>query len=158
VLAAGSLRVCGDPECERLARDGKPGARLVARVAPTSCLVCGGSNNRRAAGALAARLAATGVDRLLVVGGTPALHTELVRLLTPHGIELRCVDGTHGSHTAKGAAQHLRWAQVVVIWGATPLPHKVSALYVNAPPGTRVVKLARRGIEALCRAVAQSLG
>jgi hypothetical protein len=158
VLAAGSLRLCGDPECAQLAQAGprlQPG--LVARVAPTSCQVCGGSNNRRAARALVARLAAAGIERLLVVGGTPALHAELDRLLTPHGVELRCVDGTRGSHTAKEAAQHLRWAQVVVIWGATPLPHKVSALYVDAPPGTRVVKLARRGIEALCRAVLQSL-
>lgn len=157
VLAAGSLRLCADPECERLARQQEPGERLVARVSPPSCQVCGGSNNRRAALALVARLSAVDVTRLLVVGGTPTLHAELDRLLTPHGIALRCVDGASGSHTAREAAQHLRWAQIVVIWGATPLPHKVSALYDDPPPGTRVVKLARRGIEALCRAVAQSL-
>lgn len=158
VLAAGSLRVCGNPECERLARAQAPGKHLVAHVAAASCTVCGGSNNRRAALALATRLATLGITRLLVVGGTPTLHAELDRLLTPHGVALRCVDGASGSHTAREAAQHLRWAEVVVIWGATPLPHKVSALYVDAPSDTRVVKLARRGIEALCRAVLQSLG
>ncbi len=158
VLAAGSLRLCGDPECERLARAGAGGEHLVAYVAAASCTVCGGSNNRRAALALAMRLAAVGITRLLVVGGTPTQHAELERLLVPHGVALRCVDGASGSHSARDAAQHLRWAEVVVIWGATPLPHKVSALYVNAPPGTRVVKLARRGVVALCRAVLRSLG
>jgi hypothetical protein len=50
-----------------LARQQEPGERLVARVNPPSCQVCGGSNNRRAARALVARFAAVGITRLLVV-------------------------------------------------------------------------------------------
>ena len=107
---------------------------------------------------MARRLYASGNTRLLVVGGTPAQHAELRALVTPEGVELRCVDGKAGSHSLKDALPNLRWASVIVIWGSTPLPHTVSEVYTrNVPPGIRVVKLARRGAEALCLEVLREL-
>ncbi len=146
---------CGDPDCAGRAAD----AGLIAvTVSASACPVCNGSNNQRAATALGERLSVTGLLRLLIVGGTPEQHRQLERLLGPHGIALRCVDAATGSHARRDAGPNLAWAQVVVIWGATPLPHKVSQLYAVAPAGVRVVKFARRGIEALCREVLRSLG
>lgn len=149
------VRLCTDGDCRtRASMDGR--ARVT--VSQASCEVCGGSNNRRAALALAERLRAKGLSRLLIVGGTPALHAELERLLRPHGIQLRFVDAATGSHSLKDAMPGMQWAEIAVIWGATPLPHKVSRLYTDDPPAhLRVVKFARRGIEALCREVLRSL-
>ena len=156
-LAARLLKVCADGDCRRLAAAGKD-ARPPVPVAPAACTICRGSNNRRAALVLAAHLRAKGIRRLLIVGGTPTLHAELDQLLASQGVQLRYVDGSVGSHSARDAAPNLQWAQVMVVWGASPLPHKVSQLYTTAPPAhVRVVKLARRGIEAMCREVLRSL-
>lgn len=153
-LSSRFLRTCGREECRRL---GAADRREAATVTPLSCELCAGSNNRRAALALARRLRREHLSRLLIVGGTPRLHTELDRLLGPEGIELRVVDGAAGSHSARDAAPNLQWAQVMVIWGASPLPHKVSKLYTESPPAhIRVVKFARRGITALCHEVLRS--
>jgi hypothetical protein len=150
------VRLCTDDDCRRQA--GVDGREIVT-VSQASCEVCGGSNNRRAALALAERLRAKGLSRLLIVGGTPALHSELERLLRPHGVQLRYVDAATGSHSLRDALPGMQWAEIAVIWGATPLPHKVSRLYTDDPPEhLRVVKFARRGIEALCREVLRSLG
>ena len=157
VLTASFLRICGNGECARLGADPRRDGREVMTVSPAACEVCGGSNNRRAALLLARTLKVRRIDRLLIVGGTPTLHTELEQLLSPHGLQLRYVDGAVGSHSARDAAPDLQWAQVVVIWGASPLPHKVSKLYTDpARTSARVVKFARRGIEALCSEVARS--
>ena len=133
--------------------------QMVVLVTGPSCEVCGGSNNRRAAQRLTERLRILGVERMLVVGGTSAQHAELDQLLGSEGLHLRYVDGAVGSHSKRDSEPDLRWAQVMVIWGATPLPHKVSYLYTDAPPDhVRVVKLGRRGIEALCEEVLRSFG
>lgn len=94
---------------------------------------------------------------LLVVGGTPAHHTELKRLLEASGVELRCIDGAARSPSQKEAWGHLKWADVTVIWASTPLPHKVSTLFTSEPIGRPPLTVARRGIEALCTEVCKSL-
>jgi hypothetical protein len=67
------------------------------------------------------------------------------------------VDGTQAQHTAKDALANRRWAQLVIIWGPTPLRHAVSDLYTSDPmPDARVVKITRRSIEALCQEVVRS--
>ena len=133
--------------------------RTVVLVAGPSCERCGGSNNRRAAKRLTERLRAVGVERLLVVGGTPTQHAELDQLLGREGLQLRYIDGATGSLSRRDALPDMQWAQLMVVWGATPLPHKVSNLYTDEPPKhLRVVKFARRGIEALCEEVLRSVG
>ncbi len=155
VLSGALAPSCGAAACSALSSGT---GRTPVTVSPSACPVCNGSNNQRAALALAERMRARGLAKLLVVGGTPEQHRQLERLLAPLGVSLRCVDGATGSHAQRDADPNLHWAQIVVIWGATPLPHKVSALYAAPPPGVRLVKFARRGIEALCREVLRSIG
>lgn len=146
------LCYCGDAGCLALApRDN----RQPIEVTGSACEICGGSNNRRAAELLVKRLAGLQISRLLVLGGTATQHAELTKLLP--GLELRCIDGASGKQTKRDATTNLEWAQVLVVWGATPLPHKVSRLYTaDPPPHVRVVKFAKRGIESLCSEVLKS--
>lgn len=158
ILSAEVVKVCESLECRRLAAINGSAGLPPLTVDPAACVVCGGSNNRRGAIALAHRMHQLKLDRLLVVGGTPTLHTQIDQLLTPRGIRTRFVDGATGSHSLKDALPNMQWAQIVVIWGASPLPHKVSNLYTTAPPEhVKVVKFARRGIEAMCSEVLRGL-
>lgn len=158
-LEAALFRVCENGECRDLARRLGAGRELVL-VSATSCKICGGSNNRRAVRTMGRSLRAHGVERLLIVGGTPAQHAEMREILSSGDLAVRFVDGEAGSHSRRDAGPHLEWAQMLVVWGATPLPHKVSRLYTDDPPAHlrgRTVKLAKRGVEALCREVMRSL-
>ena len=151
------VRVCGDPGCAALAEVVKDG-RLVVETRSTQCAICGGSNNRRAALLLGRACAARSVTRLLILGGTPALHAELESLLVPTGLSLRCIDGASGAHAKTDALPNLNWAQVMAVWASTPLPHKVSVSYTDERPrDLPTVTVGRRGIEALCNAVRQTV-
>jgi hypothetical protein len=154
------LLACANPECVRLARAGGGGRKPVSVEAP-ACAVCGGSNVRRATRALAHCLTSRGVRRLLIVGGKGVQHAEIEDPLAGAGLQVRFVDGRSGSHSRRDAAPDLEWAQVLVVWGATQLPHKVSKLYTDDLPAHlrgRTVRLARRGVEAVCREVMSHFG
>jgi len=155
-LASALVRVCGD-ECAALARAMGSERREPVVTSGVGCEVCGGSNNRRAAIACSLALRRNKVRHVLVVGGTAPQQHELRGLLDGDGLELEFVDGTGKSHSQRDAIANMRRADVVVIWGATPLRHAVSNLYTDAPlPGLRVVTVPRRGIEALCGEVVRS--
>jgi hypothetical protein len=126
------------------------------RVDGAACEICGGSNVRRATRALAECLTSRGVRRLLIVGGKGAQHAEIEDPLRAAGLEVRFVDGSRGSPSHRDAAPDLQWAQILVVWGATQLSHKISRLYTDDVPAHlrgRTVRLARRGIEAVCREI-----
>ncbi len=145
-LAATLVRVCAG--CRTYAQASE---RLFVEVSPPSCELCGGSNNRRAVRRCAAALAARAIERVLIVGGTPAQQHDLRELFGEAGVEPRFVDGTRASHSSKEAELNKRWAQVIVVWGPTPLRHSVSELYTEQRyDGLKVVQVPRRGIEALC--------
>ena len=155
LLAATFLRACGDA-CVKIDRTGAGRAREVMLVPAVSCEICGGSNNRRAAIACVRLLRRKSIARLVVVGGSPNQQAEMKELLGGTGLEVRFVDGTRG-HSAKDALANRRWAQLIVVWGPTPLRHAVSDLYTDEPlPHLRIVTVSRRGIEALCQAVTRS--
>lgn len=130
--------------CEECAEDEPAGTRVVT-VAASACRRCGGSASRRSA----LRLGATGRRlRVLVVGGSGGTRAELERKLAPH-VELRQVDGESRRTKDRAAAEHA-WADVVVIWASTELPHTVSTLYTQVPdPGGKTITVARRGAAAL---------
>lgn len=156
LLAETLLRICSD-SCLAIDRAGAGRARESVRVTVQSCEICGGSNNRRAAIECVRALQHRRITRLVVVGGTPHLWQELRSLLHGTGLEIRYVDGTKASHTAKDALANTRWAQLIVIWGPTPLRHAISNLYTADPPPTlRVVTITRRSISALCTEVTRS--
>jgi len=152
VLVTAFTRVCD--ACWDLAPAAPPPILVSDSI---SCAVCKGSNNRRAALRLAHVMQREGARNLLVVGGTPAHHNELRRLLEGSAVDLRCVDGAAHSPSQKEAWSLLQWADVTVIWASTPLPHKVSALFTSEPLGRPPLTVARRGIEALCTEVCVSL-
>lgn len=109
-----------------------------------------------AALALVECLRTHGVTRVLVVGGGDDSRAGLDHLLTHWGIELRSVDATKGSHAQKDADSNMAWCDVLVVWGGTQLPHKVSNLYRHPPARVRAVNPNRRGVESLCHAVIES--
>jgi len=156
VLAASLVRVCGE-ECLRIDRQGAHEAREAVSVWRRSCEICGGSNNVRATIQCARVLDRKRVRRVVVVGGTGVQQHQLAGLLSAVNIELRFVDGTRTSHSAKDALANTRWAQLVVVWAPTPLRHAVSDLYTERlQPGVRLVVVNRRGIEALCAEIVRS--
>ena len=153
VLARDVLRVCEG--CRPVApHDG----RMQVEVTQPNCQLCRGSNNRRASAISTDALRRRSVGRVLVVGGTPAQHRDLRDLFAGASVELRFVDGTQASHSTKEAELNKRWAQLIVIWGPTPLRHSVSNLYTEEVyPGLKVITVPRRGIEALCAEITRAL-
>jgi hypothetical protein len=156
ILSHTLVRVCGDA-CLRIDRGGAGIARESVTVTQQSCEICGGSNNRRAAIQCMRLLRRRGIARIVLVGGTDPQQHEIQALFSGTGIEIRYVDGTKTSHTAKDALANKRWTQLVVIWAPTPLKHAVSNLYTQElMPGVRVISVSRRGIEALCTEITRS--
>lgn len=110
------------------------------------CMSCGGSDNQRA---VADFVQAFGRGKLCIVGGSPSVWEELERLFAGR-VELRLVDGTI-RRTSDHAKADLEWADLVLLWGATELHHKVSMHYSNAPQPVKkkVVHVPKRGIAQL---------
>ena len=143
---------CEAPECQAWAR---ASGREPLRCDPKgACERCGGSSNQRAEKALLEACQKHGVRRIVVVGGSPAVREELERALSS-ALALRMVDGTE-RRTSDKAKSDLDWADLVLVWGATELHHKVSWQYTQSPAHKgKVVHVARRGIAALLEAAVQ---
>jgi hypothetical protein len=108
---------------------------------------------------MAASCATAGVHRVLIVGGRPPMWNEMERTLRPSSLELRFVDGTSNLPSGADAMRDCAWADLLVVWAPTPLPHKVSGLYRAEVCGVaRRVVVHRRGIEALAMEVVDHLG
>jgi hypothetical protein len=150
VLAERFFRVCAAPACQQAAQ---ASGREPLKVEPrTHCESCGGSNNRRAVTDFIEACRRKGVRHVVIVGGSPAVREELEDQLDGH-VQLRMVDGTE-RHTAEKARHNAEWADLILVWGATELHHKVSEHYTGGPPGTRdkVIHVTRRGVAALLEA------
>ncbi|MBL8957579.1 MAG: hypothetical protein JNK82_42790 [Myxococcaceae bacterium] len=138
---------CQSAECvQAAAHSGK--LSVLCEPKP-SCQSCGGSDNQRAAHDF---VAAFGRRRLCIVGGSPSVWEELERLFGAQ-LELRLVDGTQ-RRTVDHAKADLEWADLVLLWGASELHHKVSMQYTNAGPAQKkkVLHVTRRGIAQLLAA------
>lgn len=139
--------VCSDGACLKVAQ---ASGREPLRVEPRShCARCGGSANRRAEVAFVESCRRHGVRKVVVVGGSPAVREELEEKLGRE-IDLRMVDGTE-RRTSDRARSDLDWADLVLVWGATELHHKVSGHYTHGGPAYshKVVHVVRRGVAAL---------
>ncbi len=146
---------CPSPACAEAA--GRSGRHPLPAATKAHCPHCGGSDNTRAAQDLLEACARGAVRRVLVVGGSPSVREELHAALGG-ALELRTVDGTE-RRTQERARGDLEWADLVLLWGATQLDHKVSAHYAHPPAAQRgkVVHVARRGIAALMAAAVEHL-
>lgn len=148
------VRHCADAACtDAVAEDG----RLAVETDKPHCSICSGSNNTRALRRMAASCALAGVRRVLVLGGRPPMWQEMERELAPK-LQLRFVDGTSKLPNGSDALRDCAWADLLVIWAPTPLPHKVSGLYrQDVCTVARRVTVHRRGIEALATEVCEHL-
>jgi hypothetical protein len=148
-LRARLLRVCHRTAC-RDVRD----PRGHVSVSTEYCQVCGGSANRRAGELASQALLDAGFRRVLVLGGLTTTRAALGEALAGSEVDVRCVDGTQGVRPLPTVEADLAWADVMVIWATTPLPHKVSARYTTRARGqVPCVTVPRRGVEALCDAL-----
>jgi hypothetical protein len=134
---------CGAANCLRLAA----GRAVVSCAQVRSCQGCGGSANRRSVEAAQAAFQRASIRHVVIVGGSPAVHEEILRLKSD-AWELRLIDGK-AKRTLDQARADARWSDLVLIWGATELDHKVSGLYLAEVPRDRLVMTARRGVAAL---------
>lgn len=149
--------VCNSTACAEKAAARRPHTTQVT-TSPATCVVCAGSNNLRALHEACRLMREAGMTHLVIVGGNPNQRTELRPLFEAAGIECRLIEGVDKRHTRQDAMYNLRWADILVVWGGTPLDHKVSKLYTDTPqPGVRVIKMARRGIESLASEIVRSL-
>lgn len=97
-------------------------------------------------------------------GGLALLTAEQVRVDAHHerrrGVAKATGDGEHVdaavqplegtiARSRKEADADMRWAGVVVLWGSTPLDHRVSALY----KGANVLTVTQRSVQLLAREV-----
>jgi len=154
-LTLAVIRHCTDPACMSIAA--KDGRQSLETDKP-HCAICSGSNNTRALRRMAAACATARVRRVLVVGGRPPMWSEMDRTLAGSGLELRYVDGTSKLPSGADALRDCAWAELLVVWAPTPLPHKVSDLYrADVCAVARRVVVHRRGIEALATEVVSHL-
>lgn len=151
LLASQLDRSCARAACRAAAA--RSGRAVVEVAQPKDCAHCHGYENQaeieRAVGALVGR----SVHRVVIVGGSPTTHAELTRLIGDR-LELRLIDGTDRRNTAAARAD-LAWADLVVVWGATELDHKVSKLYTDSR-ADHVVLCAKRGISSLAATLQQA--
>ncbi len=153
-LEAALAGVCERAECRALLE--VDGREVIVVESRAQCEICGGSNNHGAFRAMAVACADAGVERMLIVGGSPR-QWDALRALVPAGaIDVRFVDGTRGSNERE-ALQNCSWAHLVVVWAPTPLGHRVSDLYRADVCVADRVEVHRRGIEALASAVDRHL-
>jgi hypothetical protein len=123
----------------------------------STCERCGGSVNVGAATTLVDACRLRGVQRIVVVGGSPSVREELASAIGTR-LQLRMIDGTE-RRTQDRARGDVEWADLVLVWGASELHHKVSLLYTQVPSPLRkkVVLVARRGVAALLSAAVKHL-
>ncbi len=156
VLLAKFALHCPTPECVAFAR-GSGREPLACDPKPT-CERCGGSNNRRAATDLIDACRAARIAKVVIVGGSPAVREELEATLGA-ALQLRLVDGTE-RRTIDHSKADMEWGDLVLLWGASELHHKVSMQYTNltAPEHKRkLVRVQQRGVAALLQAAVEHL-
>ncbi len=151
LLGTSIVRCCGGTPCgQQLAADQEK--RRLAVVERRLCEVCSGSSTAQAFQSLAKALASAGVSRLLLIGGTPNQWEDLRQRLPP-GVACECVEGT--TRVDGGTARmQMNRSDLVIIWGPTPLLHKVSTLYQQPENRDKTIVVQRRGLGALAEAVA----
>jgi hypothetical protein len=148
LLVTRFVRSCSRATCKQAAaRDG----RSMLEVAHhKDCEFCGGQENRAEIERAIKELEARGITRLVIVGGSPATHEELTRLVGER-LTVRLISGTD-RRNGTAAKSDIAWAQLVVVWGGTELDHKVSKLYTDGRH-PHVVTCPKRGIASLAATI-----
>lgn len=161
LLGASDRRVTAawlDRHLDLLCRDeGCPprGGAVVVDVPRPRCDVCAGSDVNRAARGFFDACVRQGIQRVRLVGGSPAYRKRLSELVQEDGrVDLKLVVGT-GRRTSTDARADQKHADLVILWGATILDHSVSELY-DRHRG-RVLSIPHRGIARMLELAAAQL-
>ena len=141
---------CSDGDCRRQADARRERPLLVEK---DHCQLCRGSSDGFALSKLAVAMSDAGLRRVLVVGGTKE-KWRAIEGHSPAGLEWRFVDGRQARPARRYRADR-DWADVIVLWGSTPLAHSVSDHFAGSPK-VRTVK--RRGISAMVSEIVRHLG
>ena len=147
-LKAEFIRICQKDACIRGAA-GDP--RRLVRTNARYCDICGGQDNRRAVDEMLCAMRYGGLEKLLVVGGSPNARRELKRLCDT-SCELRFITD-EDNPTRNRIVPQMDWADMVLVWASTQISHKATVLL----RGPKVVTVPKRGITALAHAVRDSL-
>lgn len=148
---------CTQSECVAFAKSS--GREPLLCEPRNTCERCGGSDNSRAVKDVIDACRRRGVTKLVIVGGSPTVRQELERLMTGSGLELRLVDGTK-ARPLDQARGDLAWGDVVMLWGATELHHKVSNQYqdhATGPAKKKLIHVPKRGIAQVLSGLLQHL-
>ena len=148
VLAEAFLWHCNNGECRVAAASaaGNADNLPLLLVEQSACAICGGSPGTHSLTQVGSALAAAGLSRILVVGGTERKERE-IRQKSPAGIEWRFIDGKV-ARDDRYYRPHRQWAHIIVIWQSTPLDHRVSE-HFDGKGDARIITVRRRGIAAL---------
>lgn len=133
----------------------KTGRLRVPAARHADCEYCTGSYSLQAINEMVVAALSHNVKNIVIVGGEPATHEELTRLVD-NRLKLKLVDGIK-RRTLSQALTDMAWAQVVVIWSRTELHHSTSDLYTKHPRSARIIAVPRRGIVALAETITKSL-
>ena len=144
---------CDRPECLQAAQ--ASGREPLPALQRAACARCGGSDNRRAGMEVLEAFQRGGIRKLVVVGGSPSVRGDLASQIGDQ-VDLRMIDGTV-RRTQDQARTDMEWADLVLVWGASELGHKVSLLYTRGVPAQRhkLVTVPRRGVRALLEAAVE---
>jgi FtsZ-binding cell division protein ZapB len=131
--------VCANPHCQPA-----PGTPVMP-APPESCEVCGGSDVQRAFVQFVAACRKSGIDRVTIVGGSPAYREKLRTLQREHGqgVQIDVVREERPQEAKRAAAVR----GLVVTWGATEVDHTTTGHYRNA--GDIRLHVAHRGIAGM---------
>ncbi len=141
------ILVCSRGDCRDSATSLAKGRTLAVASLTEHCECCGGSASAAALERMVQACHSAGIGRICVVGGTPKSWQEL-RDGIGSSMEVRVIEGTV-ARSRKEADADIRWADAVVLWGPTPLDHRVSDLYRDP----KVTVVAHRGIQQFAQAV-----
>ena len=141
-LRAALIRTCHKPACKATAQhDG----RTIVNVGIVShCDICNGKDNQRAVAAMLDAMHQTGQTKLLVAGGAPDSRKALANLCGS-SCKVRFISSDDHPSRKKTADPGMAWADIVVIWASTEIPHKTTVTL----RGPKVITVPRRGIASL---------
>lgn len=147
-LNARFFRVCNRGDCRAAAASRHPDGRALADASSQDmCQICSGDQQQAAIDAMVHACLRAKLTRLVVVGGSPTARDALHHAVD-HRLDLRVIDGTLARRKREALAD-LDWASLIIIWGSTPLDHKVSDLYT----GPSVITCRKRGLGELAREI-----
>ena len=119
------VRACHKHMCTRKAATAAAhSSRRVVRVPARYCDLCSGQDNRLAVDGMLQAMQTAHCTKLLVAGGSPGTLDALNTLVADR-CGLRVISG-QDRPSGKTGKERLAWADVVVIWASTEIPHKLT--------------------------------